>query len=148
MLFNPANPMRRGPRRPGGSLIVYAAGDSAAEVLPLSDAAITERFLSDLYQVVPGVKGNVREVMVKRWALGVPVAEPGRARLQRHLAAPYGRIFFAGDYLIDPGMDSAAWTAEVAVNDLRRVLDGQNPAFSAPEFGGHLGAGLASRVTW
>ena len=122
MLFNPANPLRTGLRRPGGGLVVYAAGDPAADLLPLSDEAITDRFLGDLHDVLPATRGLVRDVMIQRWPVGIPIAAPGRARLQPQLAAPCGRVHFAGDYIGEPGLDSAAWTAEVAAQSVRDML--------------------------
>ena len=124
MLFNPANPYRTGPRRPGGSIVAYSAGDKAADQLSQSDAAITDQFLRDLYATLPAAKGIVREVVIKRWPLGVPLPQRGRARLQPALTANHGRVYFAGDYLIDQGIDSAAWTAETAVNEVRTLLAG------------------------
>jgi protoporphyrinogen/coproporphyrinogen III oxidase len=124
MFFNSANPMRSGLRRAGGSLVVYAAGDPASELMACSDASITERFLNDLYEAVPQTKGVVREVIVKRWPVGIPVSTPGRARLQPQVAAPHGRLFFAGDYIAEPGLDSAAWTAEVAAQAVRSAIAG------------------------
>jgi oxygen-dependent protoporphyrinogen oxidase len=128
MAFNPANPLRIGQRRPGGSLVAYAAGGPAGDLLPQSDAVITERFLKDLYELLPALRGSIREVIVQRWTHGVPIAQPGRARLQPHIAAPRGRVFFAGDYMMEPGLDSSAWTSEVAVNDVRKSLSTVGPA--------------------
>jgi oxygen-dependent protoporphyrinogen oxidase len=122
MLFNPANPLRTGLRRPGGSLVIYAAGDPAADLLPLGDEAITDRFLGDLHDVLPATRGLVRDVTIQRWPVGIPIAAPGRARLQPQLAARCGRVHFAGDYIGEPGLDSAAWTAEVAAQSARAML--------------------------
>jgi len=113
MFFNPGNALRRRePREPGGSLLVYAVADRAAELLDLSDAAISDRYLKDLYAIFPQVRGIVREVVIQRWSLGVPLAFPGRAQLHSKLAKPWGRIHFAGDYLAEfgLGMETSAET--------------------------------------
>jgi oxygen-dependent protoporphyrinogen oxidase len=122
MFFNSANPTRTGIRAAGGSVVVYAAGDPAAELLPLDDAGITERFLTDLYEALPRTRGIIQDVVVKRWPVGIPISVPGRARLQPEVAAPFGRIYFAGDYIVDPGLDSTAWTAQVAARQVRRII--------------------------
>ena len=113
MFFNPGNALRHGePREPGGSLVVYAVADRAAELLDLSDAAISDRYLKDLYAIFPQVRGIVREVVIQRWPLGVPLAFPGRAQLHSSLAKPWGRVHFAGDYLAEfgLGMETSAET--------------------------------------
>jgi oxygen-dependent protoporphyrinogen oxidase len=128
MLFNSANPARTaGHRTAGGSLVVYAAGDPAAELLALTDAEITDRFLGDLHGLLPQSRGAIKEVVVQRWPMGIPISVPGRARLQPQVAAPHGRLYFAGDYIVDPGLDSAAWTAQVAAEKARSVISGAEP---------------------
>ena len=113
MFFNPGNALRHGePREPGGVLVVYAVADRAAELLDLSDAAISDRYLEDLYAIFPQARGIVREVVIQRWSLGVPLAFPGRAQLHSSLAKAWGRVYFAGDYLAEfgLGMETSAET--------------------------------------
>lgn len=123
MLFNAANPYRnQGHRAAGGALVVYAAGDPAAELLDLDDATITKRFLGDLHNLLPKTRGAIEDVVVQRWPMGIPISVPGRARLQPQVAAPHGRLHFAGDYIVDPGLDSSAWTAQIAAQRVRTLL--------------------------
>ena len=119
LLFNSSNAsLRTGPAL-GSSFVVYAGGDRAAEMLSESDGFIGDRFLRDLYEIAPELRGTVRELIVKRWPLGGPISAPGRSRLQPQLAASVGRIFFAGDYIGHPGMESAAETGIEAA----RIID-------------------------
>jgi oxygen-dependent protoporphyrinogen oxidase len=127
MFFNPSSVLHAEPgqpRRPGGALVVYAAGDRAAELMGGSDEAITAAYLKDLGEIYPRLPSLVTEVIVQRWPLGVPVTAPGRAKIQPAIAAPVGRIAFAGDYVVHPGMDSAISSAMAAERHVRRTLQG------------------------
>lgn len=124
MFFNPASVFRSssGVRRAGGALVVYSAGDQAAERLGQSDDQVAREYLADLGQIYPTLPDLVTETVVQRWPLGVPVSGPGRAKLQPQLAAAVGRIVFTGDYVVHPGMDSAITTSEAAVKQVLSIL--------------------------
>ena len=79
MFFNPASVFRTqgSPRRAGGALVVYAAGDRAAALMDQSDDQIRRAYLADLAELFPGLEKLVAETVVQRWPLGVPVAAPG-----------------------------------------------------------------------
>ncbi|MBC8253805.1 MAG: FAD-dependent oxidoreductase [Ardenticatenia bacterium] len=105
MFFNPGNTVRGGEaRRPGGSLVVYAVAERAAELLDLSDKAITDRYLKDLYDIFPQSRGIVREIVIQRWPLGTLLHSPRQASMLSALAQPWGRIHFAGDYVAEFGL--------------------------------------------
>jgi oxygen-dependent protoporphyrinogen oxidase len=131
MAFNPGNAVRRGPpRQPGGSLVVYSVADRAGEMLGLSDAAIAERYLDDLYQVFPQARGVVREVVIQRWPLGVPIHGPGRTQLAANLAQPWGCIHFAGDYVakFGLGIECSVGTGYQAAEAVLAALPPPRPA--------------------
>ena len=95
-----------------------------------SDDVIRAAFMSDLEPAFPGLRALVDEVVIQRWPFGGPVAAPGRIQRQPLLAAPVGRIAFAGDYLLYPGLDNAIRSADAAVEHVRSVLaasTGPNP---------------------
>jgi oxygen-dependent protoporphyrinogen oxidase len=108
MLFNTANVLRDGPRRPGGSLMVYAAAGFARRLAGLGDDEIAARFLADLHDVLPETRGIVEETVVHRWERGLPYPRPGRSLLQPALTRPLGPVRLAGDYL-------GTWYTETAV---------------------------------
>lgn len=125
MLFNPASVRRgRGAREFGGSLVVYSVADRAARLLGRDDAAIRDLYLEDLFDLFPTLRGHVRQTVVQKWPAGVPRAGIGRATLQNTLAAPSGRISYAGDYTVylGLGMDSAISTGRNAAAEARRAL--------------------------
>lgn len=124
MFFNMANAQRGGGRRePGGSLMVYGSADLARELDRLTDAQVEQRFLDDLVELFPSLRGNVREVVVKRWSHAVPHARPGRGSIQAALTRPIGPIHLAGDYLGITYIDSAITTGAVAASRIRPTLD-------------------------
>jgi oxygen-dependent protoporphyrinogen oxidase len=119
-LFNPANAVRTSSQRaPGGSLVVYTAGDRAGDLSLLPDAEIQEHYLNDLYGLFPEARGIVDEVVIRRWPCGVPIFERGRGGIQQQLAARCGRLYFAGDYLMCPGIDLAMWTGVAAAQAIQ-----------------------------
>lgn len=124
MLFNTANVLRHGaqPRRPGGSLMVYAAAERARLLADLDDGAVAERFLADLHDLYPQTRGIVGEVVIKRWERGLPYPRPGRSRLQAALTRSLAPIYLAGDYLGTWYTDTAVQTAVQAAAALRRQL--------------------------
>jgi len=124
MLFNTANVLRGegAPRRPGGSLMVYAAASSADALAGLDDGEVAERFRADLCSIYPQARGLVRELVIQRWSRGLPYAAVGRARLQGPLTRPLGAIHLAGDYLGTWYTETAAQTAETAARSIRASL--------------------------
>jgi oxygen-dependent protoporphyrinogen oxidase len=130
MFTNQAHALRaRGPRRPGGSLMLFAGGHAAAAQMRESDEVIVERFLTDLHGLFPQTRGVIAGATVHRWELGNVYARPGRARVQAALEGPLGpleNLHLAGDYFAELGtMEAAANTgfaaAERADAHLREV---------------------------
>jgi oxygen-dependent protoporphyrinogen oxidase len=119
MFTNQAHALRRGgPRRPGGSLMLFAGAQGAAALLPERDDLIVERFLADLYELYPQTRGAVAGATVQRWELGNVYARPGRGRLQPVLEGPLGarqNLHLAGDYFAELGnVEAAARTGRAA----------------------------------
>jgi|tagenome__1003787_1003787.scaffolds.fasta_scaffold20988863_7 oxygen-dependent protoporphyrinogen oxidase len=124
MLFNMASSLRRGgPRKPGGSLMVYAAADLARELDGMSDEAVETRFLDDLHERFPQMRGTVKEAVIRRWPTGVPHPRPGRHLLQPALTRDIGPIHLAGDYLGITYIETAIETGTSAAHRVRRLLD-------------------------
>jgi protoporphyrinogen/coproporphyrinogen III oxidase len=130
MFTNQAHALRaRGPRRPGGSLMLFAGGHAAAARMHDTDEAIVERFLADLHALFPQTRGAIADAAVHRWELGNVYARPGRGRLQPLLEGALGaheNLHLAGDYFAELGtMEAAARTgfaaAERADAHLREV---------------------------
>lgn len=126
MLFNTANLLRdpAEPRRPGGSLMAYAAAGSARLLANIDDKGVEQRFLADLHDLYPQTRGIVEEVVIARWERGLPYPRPGRGRLQPPLSRSLEPIYLAGDYLGTWYTETAVQTALDAVAALRRHLDG------------------------
>ena len=124
MLFNTANVLRAGTsaRAAGGSFMVYAAAGRARALADLDDAEIGARYREDLCSLFPRARGIVREVVIQRWARGLPYAAVGRARLQAPLSQPLGAIHLAGDYLGTWYTETAVQTAETAADSVREQL--------------------------
>jgi oxygen-dependent protoporphyrinogen oxidase len=115
MFTNQAHVLRAGgPRRPGGSLMLFAGGRGAGALMGESDAVIVDRFLADLHELFPATRGAVADASLHRWHLGNVYARPGRGRLQPALEGALGRhanLHLAGDYFAALGnMEAAART--------------------------------------
>jgi protoporphyrinogen/coproporphyrinogen III oxidase len=118
MFTNQAHALRDGPRRPGGSLMLFAGAHRAAALMREPDAAIVDRFLADLHELYPQTRGAIAGATVQRWELGNVYASPGRGRLQPALEGPLGaheNLCLAGDYFAELGnMEAAARTGLAA----------------------------------
>jgi len=127
MFTNQAHALRAdGPRRPGGSLMLFAGGHGAAALMRESDEAITERFLADLHDLHPGTRRIVADATVQRWELGNAYARAGRHRLQAPLEGALGahrNLHLAGDYFAELGnMEAAARTGTAAAERVEATL--------------------------
>ena len=119
MFTNQAHALRTGgPRRPGGSLMLFAGAHAAAALMRESDEVIVERFLADLHDLFPQTRGAIAGATVQRWELGNVYAQPGRGRLQPALEGALGaheNLHLAGDYFAELGnMEAAARTGLAA----------------------------------
>ena len=123
VFFNQASTLRSGPRRPGGSLMLFRGAEGAAALMAGSDADIEARFSADLERLYPETRGIVREIRVQRWPKGAPYAFVGRAALQPALTRSGGPVHLAGDYLEFPCMDAAIATGEEAAARVEAELD-------------------------
>jgi protoporphyrinogen/coproporphyrinogen III oxidase len=112
MFTNQAHGLRGSePRRPGGSLMLFAGGRSATALMRERDEKIVERFLADLHELYPQTRGAIAGTTVQRWELGNVYARPGRSRLQPALVGPLGtgeNLHLAGDYFAELGNIEAA----------------------------------------
>lgn len=119
MFTNQAQALRRGgPRRPGGSLMLFTGAHGAAALMRETDDEIVERFLADLGDLYPRTRGVIAGATVQRWELGNVYARPGRGRLQPMLEGglgPQGNLHLAGDYFAELGnLEAAARTGLAA----------------------------------
>ena len=118
MFVNQAHTLRGGPRRPGGSLMLFTGAHAAEALMRESDEAIVERFLAELHQLYPQTRGAIAGATVQRWELGNVYARPGRGRLQAALdgaLGPHENLHLAGDYFAELGnIEAAARTGHAA----------------------------------
>ena len=122
VFFNQASTLRSGPRRSGGSLMLFRGAEGAAELMAGPDTEIERRFLIDLERLFPGTRRVVREVAVQRWPQGAPYSFPGRAELQAALTRALDRVHLAGDYLEFPCMDAAIATGMEAAERIEAAV--------------------------
>ena len=133
MFTNQAHALRRrGPRRPGGSLMLFAGGHGAAELAAKPDDAIVGRFIDDLVGLFPEAAGIVEEASVQRWPLGNVFARPGRRHLQGPLEGALGagrNLHLAGDYFAELGnLEAAARTGASAAARVDELLGAHSAA--------------------
>jgi len=128
MFTNQAHALRTGPRRPGGSLMLFAGGRGAAALLGEPDNVIAERFLADLHALYPMTRGVIVSATVQRWAQGNVYGRPGRGHLQAALEGalgPHRNLHLAGDYFAELGtMETAAQTGLAAAERVDALIGG------------------------
>ena len=124
MIFNHANPLREGhPRTPGGSLMVYAGGDRAQQMLTWPQADVVTSFVTDIVRILPHLEGKIDEALVQKWPLGLPYRKPGSDLSPVHdYVASGSRLQLCGDYFGDLGNMEIA--ADSGASAARRVLEG------------------------
>ncbi|MGV3650744.1 MAG: flavin monoamine oxidase family protein [Devosia sp.] len=122
VMFNMATSLREGPRRPGGSLMLFRGARGAQALLDQPEPAIARRFVDDLIAEFPELRGRIAEINVRKWPAGAPYAAPGRARHQSALTTPFGRVALAGDYLEFPNMEAAIASGEAAARSVASML--------------------------
>ncbi|CDX35515.1 Amine oxidase [Mesorhizobium plurifarium] len=127
MFFNHANPLRTGPRKPGGSLMVYSGGEPARELLKRSDEEIRDTYLADVYRMFPELKGHIKEAVVQRWVPGNTYRPAGFNfdAMLSYCERDDVDIHFAGDYFAEIGnMEIATGSAHEAARRARvRLMD-------------------------
>ncbi|MEV5650625.1 NAD(P)/FAD-dependent oxidoreductase [Nocardia sp. NPDC052254] len=125
MLFNHGNPVRSRPAR-GGSLMCYAGGQPARDLLGIPDEDITGRFLADMYRIYPELRGTVTETRVQKWAIGNYYQTPGTNfdAMLAHSENGGQPVYFAGDYFAELGgtIEAAARSAVHAADHVRADL--------------------------
>jgi hypothetical protein len=127
MFTNQAHALRAStPRRPGGSLMLFAGARAAAALSRESDETIVERFLADLHALFPQTRSAIAGATVKRWELGNVYARPGRGRLQPALEGALGahhNLHLAGDYFAELGnLEAAARTGRAAAERVDALI--------------------------
>ncbi|MHB2029092.1 MAG: flavin monoamine oxidase family protein [Acidimicrobiales bacterium] len=118
-LINPVaalRPLER--KREGGSLLAYAGGEPARELMECPDEEISTAFTSNLCEMFPSLAEHIVKTVVQRWPAAVPYWGPGDGLRRRTLTRPFGRICFAGDYAGYPSMQVAASSGISAVEAL------------------------------
>jgi oxygen-dependent protoporphyrinogen oxidase len=123
VFFNQASTLRTGPRKAGGSLMLFRGAEAAASLMDFTDSELERRMLTDLYTLFPQTHGTVREIAIQRWRQGAPYSFPGRANLQLALTRDLGKVHLAGDYLEFPCMDAAISTAAEAADAVEMALN-------------------------
>ncbi len=134
MLFNHANPLRRGTRQPGGSLMVYSGGAPAAELMTKTDQEVAEIYLADLYRLFPRLREAVKETIVQRWELGNVYRRSNMdfSPMLRYCQRTDTSIHFCGDWFAELGnMEIAAGSAIEAAARVDRRLRCQRSSASS-----------------
>jgi monoamine oxidase len=111
--------------QPNGLMLAWLNGHGAAWIRGKSDTAIAEIIARELPKARPAAKGPIRVVRTVRWTDENPLAggaymhfAPGQAAAWADtMAAPAGRLHFAGEHLsrVATGMEGALESAETAI---------------------------------
>jgi oxygen-dependent protoporphyrinogen oxidase len=140
MFFNHANPLRTGPRKPGGSLMVYSGGAPAREMLKLTDEQIRDTYLTDVYRMFPELKGHIKETIVQRWIPGNTYRPAGFdfGPMLAYCERTDVDIHFAGDYFAEIGnMEIATGSAHEAARRARvRLMESGHDSATLRVVGG------------
>lgn len=118
----PKRPSKPGPQV---GLAYMPMGSEAARkrLLNTRDEALRRRLMTDLERVLPGASRKVEEVRIIRWGHAEPIPYPGYlSEVRPKVAAPMGRVFFAGEATEIPAMEGAIFSADRAASEIRSFL--------------------------
>jgi protoporphyrinogen/coproporphyrinogen III oxidase len=127
MLFHHSSSVRPGQPVPGRkSLMAYAGGARAHDLLGAPDEQIRQAFTADLERVLPQLRGHVAVAVVKKWRYGNCYPTPS-SRLDQVLEwnrRPGARVRLAGDYFGALGgtAEAAAASGFAAADSVARDL--------------------------
>jgi len=112
---------------PGGvfPLCSFITGPQGRAIWNETDEEIIRRSLRELSQILPGGESlqDVRLVRLDRWLHGEPLFGPGYVgELLPTLRAPFGRLFFAGDYTEFPESGGAVHSGLRAAQEVEAAL--------------------------
>ncbi|MCW1928728.1 flavin monoamine oxidase family protein [Bhargavaea beijingensis] len=124
VFFNMSNLVRswEEQRGKGSSIMTFSPATLARKLIDKSDDEIIETYLRDIEEIFPGFRQKVVEAQVRKFPLGLAYCFPGRAKLQKALTKPAGRLFLAGDYLGTLYTETAIKTGYEAAREILRKL--------------------------
>lgn len=106
----------------GSALTILCSGEPADRLWELSDEEATSRIISQLEDIFPEVRGHILSTTLQRWPYAYPATGPATVTAQELLSQPFGRINFAGDYLIRIGTQEAIEAATTVAERVRSEL--------------------------
>jgi oxygen-dependent protoporphyrinogen oxidase len=117
-----------GPAPEGKELAMVSAGGRwSREHLETADEIVEKDLLGVLQRLHPGSSSAIRFSAVRRYPQAFPRFDVGRyreiarfRRLQRDLRTGGRRLYFAGDYLVDPSLEGAATSGFRAADQILR----------------------------
>ena len=137
MLFHHSSSVPRGQPVPGRkSLMIYAGGARARDLLGAPDEQIRQAFTADLERVLPQVRGHVAAAVVQKWRHGNCYATPwsGLDQVLEWNRRPGARVRLAGDYF-----GALGGTAEAAADSGFAAADGVARALAGAAAAGQAG---------
>lgn len=105
---------------------VISLNIAGAEAHTLSDEQIIQRVSETLQKIYPDFspEENIVGYSIKKWEDGIVRYPPGFLnKYQEAIRAPFGRIFFGGDYTHSPALDGAAWSGVRAADQVLAEID-------------------------
>jgi protoporphyrinogen/coproporphyrinogen III oxidase len=136
MVFHHSSSVSPGQPVPGcKSLMAYAGGARARDLLGAPDEKIREAFTADLERVLPHLRGHVAAAVVKKWRHGNCYATPssGLDQVLEWNRRPGARVWLAGDYFGALGgtAEAAAASGFAAADGVAQALTGEAAAGQA-----------------
>jgi oxygen-dependent protoporphyrinogen oxidase len=125
-LVNQGGNQRKDADQAGGVLFAMVVTDAARELVEESDETIRSLLTEELLEILPGLDGYIKNVVIQRWPRGLPGASVGALEYDGERRRPAGRIHFAGDYLGPvPSLLAAADSGERAAGAVSELLESQ-----------------------
>ncbi|MDB5038056.1 MAG: hypothetical protein JWQ35_1584 [Bacteriovoracaceae bacterium] len=107
-----------------GVLSIFLIGDAANKYAKIDEDHFFKDVLSELEKIWPGIRDAYipGSGIKNNWPHALPIFSPNYIHdVQSELAKPEGKIFFAGDYTEQPGLDGAVHSGHRAVTQLLKT---------------------------
>lgn len=114
-----------GKGQPGSAISALAFTDKAKALLEQDEDEIRQVYKRDILKIFPDMEPFITEIVIQKWPHALPGYRPGAYAETALRKAPFGRIYFAGDYTaeVNSSLRIAVISGEECAREIRQKLD-------------------------
>jgi monoamine oxidase len=114
-----------GKGQPGSAISALAFTDKAKALLAQDEDEIQRIYQRDILKIFPDMEPFIKRIVIQKWTHALPGFRPGAYAETALRKAPFGRIYFAGDYTaeVNSSLRIAVISGEECAREIRQKLD-------------------------